>query len=232
MAEPSNTAALVARGSKSGRWHLDLEAPSEFTRLFGEDALIAFARCFVGIDRVVSLRNLYVLNAKHGGTDGSYAKERNTGLLMVLLVGTMHELGKALARLKDVVGKSVGPSASNWAKLMEIRRRWHDRRIGKAIRDDMAHHLGKAGVFKAGLAAATGQPSARLYSADGPAMKDGAFEAPWDWVMFGLGLGSPEDSELVNHLAKDVADVPEVLLSLFQEVVSMRGIPIEDRRAD
>ena len=36
-------------------------------------------------------------------------------------------------------------------------------------------------------------------------------------------VDSPEDSELVNHLAKGIADVPEALLSLFQEVVSMRG---------
>jgi hypothetical protein len=221
----------VYRGSKKGAWRIDLDNPTEIKRRLGEDAFIAFAKSFVGLDRVLTLRHLYELNAKHGAIGGSPAKERNAGLLLVLLVGTMHELGAALGHLQAILGRSRARTIPSWREIEALRRRWHGDGIGKDIRNQMAHHLGDREVYKKGLAMTAGKPRVCLYSAHGLASRDGAFEAPWNWVMHGLGLDSPGYTDRARQIVEDIRQVNDVLLLFFGEVINMAGIPVKDRRS-
>jgi hypothetical protein len=160
----SPESVIVMEGTKDGPWHLDLSNPRAIADRVGPKLLAAFMPCFVGADRINSLMNLYLLNAKHGGSDESHSSKRNSWFLQIIAAGTMYELGAALVTLSDMhlggPGDPIVGKLSSWEGIREIVRRWSkNTRLARAVRNQLSHHLGDLRGYESGLVRLRENPS-------------------------------------------------------------------------
>jgi hypothetical protein len=228
-------AAITYEGVIGGPWHVDLCNPSSIAEKMGRDVLPAFLRCFVGVDRATSLMYMVLANEASRAPENSHARSRDTHLLLLLIAGTMHELGIAIEALGNLkLALPEGPDRikklPTWKGMQEIWRRWSADRFGKRVRDQVSHHLGDLDVYDAGLRKLASQPTIQLYVSDGPSEADGSFEGAWAILERGLGLEYEDLRRIVAQTGDDVADVHRALNPIFGEVVNLAGIPVEDRR--
>ena len=224
-------AAVVLRGKKDGPWRFDLDNPREIEKVLGRNLLLAFMKCFVGVDRLASLRSLYVLNHERKEGRDSHVGQREKWLLLLLIVGTLHELGEALQKLEAALKRSGKRDVPSWTKLTRIRRQWNQDPVVRAVRNQLAHHLGDDEVYRRGLDAVAGQPTLQLYLCDSPMGGQGTFEGAWNTVMLGLGLKAEDYPLLFAKMAADAVELEGVMASLFQEVVKLTGIVVADERS-
>lgn len=222
--------ALLLQGDKQGAWYLHLNNPREIGQRIGVDVLGAFMRCFVGVDRSTSITNLLRLNEEGGGAPGSHTRSRNQWFLLLLMAGTMHEVGEALQGLATKNVPSKMQDRSKWDALDKIRRRWHTNPVASKIRNQLSHHLGDPKVYTKGLEFQLGKRRLQLYCADGPVLGQGTYEGAWNSITRGLDLDLSDYMRLYGQMGSDVPELHRALLDVFLDVFRFAGIPDEDQR--
>lgn len=224
--------AVVLRGQRNGPWHLDLDNPLGIEQALGRDVLVAFMKCFVGSDRLSSLAHLYILSSTHGDGDGSRSGVRDSRLINLLLIGTMHELGGAMQKLEGALIRSGRRTVAGLQEMVDIRRRWFGKAAVADIRNQLAHHLGDDEVYKKGWESIRGRQSLSLYRADGRTGGNGTFDGAWNLVARGLDREPSEYSEVSEQVADDLFKVPAALIAVFRGVVTASGISVDDERSE
>lgn len=224
--------AVVLRGHRDGPWRLDLDNPPGVEQALGRDVVIAFMKCFVGSDRLVSLTHLYILSCTHGDGDGSRSGVRDSRLINLLLIGTMHELGAAMQKLEGALIRAGKRTVASWQEMVDIRRRWFGKPAVADIRNQLAHHLGDDEVYDKGWESIRTKQSLSLYRADGRTGNKGTFDGAWDLVARGLDLEPSEYSKVSEQVADDIFRVPVALLAVFRDVVTAAGISVDDERSE
>jgi hypothetical protein len=79
----------------------------------GHRLLAAFLKCFVGVDRLLSLEQLMVMNSR-AQTEDSVAYTRNLRLIVQLLAATAYETGIALQEISNAKVVEKMRDASKW----------------------------------------------------------------------------------------------------------------------
>jgi hypothetical protein len=172
-----------------------------------------------------------MLNEQNAGVGNGHAKDRNAWMLIFLIIGTMHELGQAVDAVQAVLGRTNRRNLPSWDRMMEIWRSWVSEKIGKDVRDQLAHHLGDSEAYEKGLDEIRLRPSFPLCFADGPTRGAGHFQGAWNLLMLGLGIDQADYLHILDQTIADVAEVDQVMLSVFVEVLKNAGIPMEDLRS-
>ncbi len=101
----------------------------------GDRVLGAFMRCFLGMDRLLSLGRLVRAVAKSQDA----ARERFT--LLWMICGTVRELVKAVENLSPLGQRLSGSDLEAWRELQRLVKGWSRAPILKRVRDTMAFHL-------------------------------------------------------------------------------------------
>lgn len=151
---------LVLHGSPSN-WGIRVEQPKQVAKIIGADVLAAFYKCFVGIDRLMTLEHLVFISqiehaAQNGGRDTPSA-ERDMQLLAFLLAGTLYELGEALQQLTSAKCVLLLRDREAWTPINKFRKEWHKNAYAAKIRNGYSHHLGEIDTFKSGIEESPGR---------------------------------------------------------------------------
>lgn len=211
---------LVARG-REGAWRSDLGEVADVMRLLGERTVAAFLKCLVGTDRLMTLAQFQGFSEERLPVD-SPAAQRNRLVTTVLLVGTFHELGKALGELRgELCGRGPLQGDALWAPLNEIAKRWNDHPAGKRIRNGAGHHLGELEMYVDGIAAVcANETDVPFMAAHSMRSGDSMAQLAWDALLRGLTKGSKRGPEL------DAEDVFRTLADARRDAeVLHRGLP-------
>jgi hypothetical protein len=154
----SRAVAMYFEGTKRGEWHLDVVNPKGLGEKIGEHVLRAFMPCFVGVDRVVSLNQVFWRTMEElKGPENAHALGRDSWVLVMLIAGTMYELGTALDRLANeelsIAGaRSRVRTCCSWGDIDGIRKRWSTgNALASMVRNEIAHHLGNPETYEKGL---------------------------------------------------------------------------------
>jgi hypothetical protein len=214
-----NPPTLVLRGTEE-RWELVLDVKAVAASI-GEDVLAHFYRCFVAVDRIVSLESLLVLNMTELDHD-SVACERNLHHLVLLLAAAMYEAGDALQ------GLTAGPfgrklqTMATWAPLNQMRAEWNKEPFASKIRNGFAHHFGEIETYRAGIL--QGPASAVIEVGEGERRINGRVIEPWDALLRGERVQNKQMSDFVKKSQDAHTKLPELLASLFHEVLTDAGV--------
>jgi hypothetical protein len=232
-----DTAAIVMTGRHGGPWDMYLTEPAEVERLLGGRLLAAFLRCFVGIDKILTLEQAIGLNRDHVGYENP-GGERNLALLASMLTGIMHEMGYALQELKDAGADAVVAEYPQfWDPLEELRAKWHTRqdtrRHTSEVRNQLAFHLGFPKTYAAGLKRAVEVDPRRLHLAKmgAPENRFGAyFHGARAVLGWGMRINNDELGDVIHQTRDGHEQVPTLLYQLFRVVLAKSGIRYIDQR--
>lgn len=227
--EPEPRTLLLFQGSRSGRWYMHLNNPSDFSRRIGKNVLAAFMKCFVGADRLTTIVHLLQLIGLDGAKENSIAFNRNLFLLATLMSGSLYEFTSALQELTGTKIGLVLKKESSWQKLSEIRSRWQ-KQDAKEVRHQLAHHLGDKELYLKGLGEQLKNRRLQLYAATGRNPVQGIFEGALSTLTLGLSLDVTDYTKLLDSSTTDAVQVPNLLLDVFTLILRNAGIGIDDDR--
>ncbi len=141
---PDTVAVKLLRiDDENGEWHIEIHNFEGFREKLGPDLLTCFCRCFVHLDRLISMVVLVKCSEKEFGGN-SPAFERDLMTSAVFIAGTLREFGKAVytlskclrARDLDTVTES-----KSWTNLNELSLQWHTNEFLREFRDQRAFHV-------------------------------------------------------------------------------------------
>jgi len=220
-------------GSKSDVWKIQIDNPKAVADAIGVEPLAAFYKCFVGVDRVVTLEHLLYLNEGFAKTepDGrdSFAFERNLSVLIIMLAGTIYEVANALQDLQSTTVVKNLKDKSTWEPLNEMRKKWLNDPMATTVRNGIAFHLGERNDYVKGIE--NSPDPAILIEARTMKEKWSRFVAPWEALLFGVGIkpGAMSDfEEYVKRLRAAHTELPLKIYPFFNAVLSEHGIKILD----
>lgn len=221
-------------GSRSGEWQALIEHPKALGDLIGRDVLAAFYKCFVALDRVTAIGHLIFITHQHSEQlpAGRHTPsiERDYQMLMLMMVGTMYELGVALQNL--LASKVVANLAdrSTWAPLDEMRKRWQNDPMANKMRNGFAHHLGDVAAYARGIEKSADIVVFQRGTGMGPG-KD-RFIAPWDALLAGEGIRDEDLKPFLQRMSSDHLGLRERLFDFFGTVAQSRGVAYVDELTD
>jgi len=216
---------LVWRGTDK-KWQLRLKGARQLCDRVGHKLVAAFLKCLEGVNRVLALEHLVVLNLKVLGR-GSVVFERNERVLVLLLGSTLYELGKALQQLCDmrVVEKMNDKSA--WAPVNKLRKIWtNDKRLSQ-LRNTFGFHLGELDDYRAGLAARLAASDSQLYvRGEGSKRHDTDFTLPFNALLAGAKIEDDWVQAVFTMTYEAHTELPDQLHAVWMEVLRTAGVRI------
>ena len=176
----------VFAGSLVGDWRVSLVDAKAIQVAIGRPLFAAFLKCFVGVDRVMSLEQMLELNQHHLERD-SPAHDRNLRVLVFLMAGTLYELGEALQELCSARVTERMADKNEWTPINAIRKQWHTNPLMSKFRNQLAHHLGELEAYGKGLDATLGADTQMILSR-GRGQTRYADESPAAWEVLFRGV--------------------------------------------
>jgi hypothetical protein len=188
----------------------------------GPGVLEEFCRCFIHLDRLLSLRALGYYSEKAATAVG---KRRDFQTSIWMMLGTLKELGTAFGGLRTALRKAGRfENDAEWAEVQEIvDLSKNERRI---IRNDAAFHVTPEFVEK-GLnsMAATGKPVIFAVTAS----KDDlgfSFSLAAESLFAALDMTKEESDRFMKSLLGDVDRVSRLLPEIFVKTIRRAGLVI------
>jgi hypothetical protein len=222
--------SILASGSRDGRWQfravdLGVVVSAVGTRLFA-----ACMKCFVGVDRLMTFEQMLVFNMRELNLE-SIAYTRNLRVLVMMLAGTLHELGDALHELNTALALRRLGDLPSWKPLYDRRRLWTGNAGLRKARNQMAHHLGDSALYDAALNArvAAGTAENCIYHRDGTKRQDGEGELGWALLLRGLDMPEEQLMALLETTRARHEDVPDLMAQFFGDLLERCGVEIENR---
>ena len=196
----------------------------------GRRVVLGIFKVLHGIDRIMTFEQLLAFNGRELAAD-SPAYDRNLHVLIMQLVGVMHEVGVALqelcnARVADIVGRE----SESWQRLNAWRRRLKGDGAISDLRAQMAAHLGDREIYDAGLEHLldTTDPRFLLMHGDGHLRHAGFAVGAWDCLYRGLDL-DPEGVKDVLKFTRDAHfDLPGAFMDFLTELFMASRIEVVD----
>lgn len=214
---------------KDGRLLLEPNDLGAVADAIGRTMFAAFLKCFVGLDRIVSLEQFLALNHEHLDHD-SVAHERNLRNIVFLLGGAAYELGKALEHLHKagIAGRLPDPSA--WRDLDKLRRQWNGNQLLSRLRNDHAHHFGELTDYAAGVSALIADGSwSPLIVGDGQRRHEVQYSLAIDALFRGTNLQLEELEVMARETRAAHESLPGLVEELFLQVAEASGVQVERR---
>jgi hypothetical protein len=213
----------------SGKWGIRIRNPRTIAKAIDPDVLAAFYKCFVGIDRLLSLEHLIYVSqldyaSRHGGRDTPSA-ERNMHMLVLLLAGGLYELADAIQELTSMKCVHLVSDRSIWHPINQFRKQWYKNAYAARIRNGYAHHLGEISTFRAGI---DGSPDeVELICGDNPRRHGARYIEPVNALMRGDELDDMDFDSFVKKTQRSHDTLPDAVWTLFNEVLSVAGIVVD-----
>lgn len=197
--------------------------------LIGVDLLAAFLKCFHGVDRLLSLEQLLMVNQR-SLEDGSIAQTRNLRLVAFYLASTMYELGDALQGLCSARVVERISDRAVWEPVNQLRGQWRgDARFGK-IRNALGFHLGERDDYRTGIDRLVDQPTAAeslFYVHDGEGRRhEGECRLAFDSLLAGLSIDESDMHYVLAATRQAHVQLPDQLIAVWADVCETAGIPI------
>jgi hypothetical protein len=226
----SSRPRIQVAGSRHGRWQfravdLGVVVSSVGTRLFA-----ACMKCFVGVDRLMTFEQMLVFNVRELKLE-SIAYNRNLRVLVMMLAGTLHELGDALHELNAALTLRKLGDLPSWKPLNDRRRLWTGNAALRKARNQMAHHLGDSALYDGALNALAAASPAEdcIYHCDGTKRQDGETELGWALLLRGLDIPEEQLRALLEITQTGHEDIPDLMAVFFGDVLDRCGVEIENR---
>jgi len=221
---------IIVSGSRDGRWQLravdlGVVVSSVGTRLFA-----ACMKCFVGVDRLMTFEQMLSFNVRELKLE-SIAYTRNLRVLVMMLAGTLYELGDALQGLNAALALSNLGDLPSWMPLNDRRKLWTNDASLRNARNQMAHHLGDSGLYEGALTsiAAAGADENCIYHCDGTKRRDGETELGWALLVRGLDIPEEQLMALLETTQAGHEDLPDLMAQFFGDLLDRCGVEIENR---
>jgi hypothetical protein len=168
----------------------------------------ALCQCLAGCDRLTSLAHLSILNAA-SVPEESGVRFRNTQTIAFIMFGLMHELAKALGRLRKAGIERALADPEPWRRIDDVRKRWMQQTANR-MRNSVAFHLGDQIDAVKALDAMAAHADARvLHEVEGSKLTHARHPVGEEMLLAGLdaeekevyaiGLQAPVDSSVVTH---------------------------------
>ena len=223
-ASPRPSITILA--AADGRFAFELIRAPEIVEKIGLETFSAFMKCFVGIDHVVSIQQLYRLNRAHVPVD-TIGHVRNWRRLIFSIASAVYELGDAINELSQTKVYSKMRDKTKWTKLNEIRARWYKNPKLGIMRNQIGYHLGDLDTYKRGVTGAISRR--RVFLAKGhrelpdDVLTDTMFDVSWETLFAGLTL-EDSDMKLFEELIPHSFELGDLLGYAFVEVLRSAGI--------
>lgn len=231
---PPVTPALRLLGSRSGSWETRLENPKAIAAALGPNVLAAFYKCFVALDRIQAIEHLILITNEHSRTEAgaddvvhhnrSPSVERDFHFLMLMIAGTMYELGNALQQLvstKVVMGLK---DRSAWEPLGAMSKRWQRDPMASKMRNGFAHHLGELDAYARGIA--NSRDTVVLETGRTLRQGESRFVAPLDALLFGEAIEDERLEPFLERMSADHRALADHLHRFFATVLREHGIAL------
>jgi hypothetical protein len=217
---------LVARAGTPSL--IEIEGLTEVADRIGRDLLAAFLKCFEGIDRLLSLEDLLVLNNKLEPSS-PIRYTRNLRLLVRSLGATMYEVAEALQELcwARVVEKMTDRDL--WDPVNELRGRWRgDPRLA-SLRNELGFHLGKIELYRTGLLKLLDVGEDHVFAKrDGDLRHEGEFSIASECLTVGHGMSLDDHREITDMTWEAHSELPDQLFLVWVDVLKTAGIEVTD----
>jgi hypothetical protein len=216
---------LGVRTLKDGeRWRIEFQDVGRLRAAFGDDLLVAFARCFAVADRLITLHDMVRLiqtQTRHG----SVRYLRNGMNIIVLAWAFTREMTEMIAALKQAGVEAFIQDRDAWVRLVELPDRWRGSGFQSDVRNRIGFHF-DAELCREGLRVWSENPPTgeRLTLAwgdgDGKREQDGALPMGHQLMMAGLGMLGPRALEdFAKDRLADPIGFPDALQRVFLDVL-------------
>jgi hypothetical protein len=187
-------------------------------------------KCFVGIDRLMTFEQMLGFNVSRLKLE-SIAYTRNLRVLVMMLAGTLLELGDSLRELQTALALRNLGDLPSWKPLNDRRKLWTNDASLRKARNQMAHHLGDSALYDRALNAfvAAGTAEDCIYHCDGTKRQDGEGELGWALLLRGLDMPEEQLMALLETTRAGHEDVPDLMAQFFSDLLERCGVEIENR---
>ena len=222
--------SIRVSGSRDGRWQLRAIDLGVVVSAVGTRLFAACMKCFVGVDRLMTFEQMLVLNVRELKVE-SIAYTRNLRVIVMMLAGTLYELGDALQGLNSALAQRELGDLPSWKPLNDRRKLWTNNANLRKARHQMAHHLGESGLYEGALTslAVAGAGEDCIYHCDGTKRQDGETELGWALLLRGLDIPEEQLMALLAITRSGHEDLPDLMAQFFDDLFERCGVVIENR---
>jgi hypothetical protein len=210
---------VVMMRNADGSWDLRARDLSRLRDALGAELLLAFCRCFVHENRLLTFAHYRSLLRQHALSRHASLQRSITSMLW-LEVGTIRELGSAIDDLRTVLQRRQWLDAPGFETLNEIERRWRRKLSGH--RNKAAFHVDRD-VLARGLSRISDGP-ALLMIGDGSAHDEGWMAVGDIVLMQGIHQSQADADELTRTVVRDREAVLVALVQVFTNVTKRAGL--------
>jgi hypothetical protein len=160
------------------------------------------------------------------------AHERNTRLLMLLVAGTMYELGAALQSLCSTKVFLKVKDPASWEPLDKLRAQWNTNYYARTIRNEFSHHLGEMPTFLEGIAHEDAPSPAVLYTRRSQHRFAGQLLEPWNALFRAKKISDADMRTFIRKTREGFETLPELLFAFFGELLQSCGIEVRNTKVE
>ena len=195
---------LLSRRKEGGKEIVEITDLSKLRQAFGDDLLVAFCRCFVWTDRLMSMNFLGLQVTGLEATSVRFGRDMQT--MLWFTCGSLRELARALEGLlaTGIEGLLSPESLSLLEEVRGILRRWNGDTFFTLVRNKACFHV-DIEVLERGLQeTAASQTSVIFMENEGPGMGFQRVRLAHEFVIAGLfapgneGEAVPPEQELAK----------------------------------
>lgn len=196
---------------------------SVLRRTAGDHIVAALCRCLAGCDRMTSLAHLSMLSAEKYPDETSVARFRNIQTIALLMFGLMHELAKALGRLRNAGIERALTDLEPWQRIDEVRKRWLQETASR-LRNNVAFHLGdKIDAGQALDALAAHSDARALSELDGDRLTHARHPIGEEMLLAGLDVDEKKMYAIGLQAPHDSLQVTVDLLLIARDLLHQAG---------
>ena len=195
----------------------------------GRDALNAFCRCFVHLDRLTSAISCKYTSEQYH-SQGSVAYGRDLNAMVWFAIGSFHELSHAIRDLRSALAKRglLDSGCDQWIKLRDLEKRWQDDKFYRKMRNSGAFHVDKDVIDK-GLDVLVKQRNVTL-AEGGQTRVESRLWLGYLALHNGLGLNRESYGKLLDMMMADHEAVADSIQRVFILATKAAGIPLSQMR--
>lgn len=209
---------------ESGKHITEITDLARVRQAFGDDLLIAFCRCFIWTDRLMSIN--FLARSVNYLKNTSVSAKREAQTILWFSCGSLVELARAMKALRraGIKGFLDGSDLASLKEMGQIIKRWKTDSLFTGVRNKVSFHLDHE-VLKTGLERISSiQQGVVFMESEGPGYG-------FNWIKFAhdllsWGLFAKDDKEHIAQFFESVANdhvrVRELLDSTF--IACLKGI--------
>ena len=226
---PTTAATLrLVRHPETDERSIELLNLAKFDEALGTEVLAAFARCFVQMDRLLSLVSFaYISSEKYGDKKTAFGRDLHT--MVWFTVGTLRELALAIQYLRSELRKKdlLKPQTEHWLKLREIEGRWNNDPAFRKMRDKAGFHVDEDVMVDGVKALVKDVRDVELFKGDNEKQVRGSFTFGTTVMYNGLGWENLDHyGRFLETVSADHGDVVTALQHALIEVTEAVGIEV------